>query len=79
MSNKFWPAIALTGGAAGALDAIDGALLSGGDMAMVITSTGFHFYYLNAASASTEISPNFIVPDANPDAKVWHLLTSVST
>lgn len=65
---------ALTGGASGALDAIDGAGLSDGDAAIVVLSTGTYWYHLNASSGASENSPFRIVPDSNPGTKVWHLV-----
>ncbi len=71
--SKFWPAILLTGGGSGALDAIDGSLLSDGDGAVVITSSLAYFYYLNATSGASESSPDVISPDANAGDKRWIL------
>lgn len=73
MANKFWPATARTGGGTGALDAIDGNLLTAKDGSMVIMSTGFYVYSLTT-SASTENDPTVIVPDANPGSFCWELV-----
>lgn len=70
-ANNFYGATALTGGASGALDSIDGTNLATGDGAFVTTSTGTYFYYLNAASGAAESSPNVIAPDANGGNKRW--------
>lgn len=73
MSNKIYGAISLTGGGAGALDAIDGATLADGDMAIVITSSRPHIYRLNASSGAAENSPLVITPDTNAGTKRWLL------
>jgi len=72
---KMYGRTALTGGAVGALDAIDGAKLNDGDSAIVITSGGlFYPYRLNATSGAAESSPNVISPDANAGTKRWILI-----
>jgi len=73
MARKIWPAIALTGGGVGALDGIDGALLTNGDGAITIMSTGLYHHTLTT-NASTEDSPLVIVPNANPGTFCWELL-----
>lgn len=65
---------ALTGGAAGALDWQDGADLSDGDTAFVISATGFYVYLLDADSGAAESSPEIISPDNNAGNKRWILL-----
>lgn len=77
MSNKFWPAILKTGGSPGALDAIDGDLLTPKDASMIVATTGFYVYKLTT-NASTETDPTVITPDANPGSKCWELLFSSS-
>lgn len=62
---------ALTGGAATALDGIDGALLADGDRAIVTTSTGEYHFILDADSAVAELSPFYIAPDSNGGDKRW--------
>lgn len=62
---------ALTGGAAGALDAIDGNALEDGYRAYVIVGGYFYVYYLDADFGGGESSPDVIVPDTNPGAKRW--------
>jgi len=74
MANKNWGAGSLIGGGADALDAIDGALLSDGDHALVATLTGHYVYVLDADSAATEISPSVIAPDSNAGDKRWLLV-----
>lgn len=73
MAYNWYPASALTGGAAGALDEIDGALLLDGDRAVVITSSLAYFYVLDDDSAAAESSPNVISPDDNAGDKRWLL------
>jgi hypothetical protein len=76
MANNFYGAIALTGGGAGALDAIDGNVLADGDGALVIDATNdkSYFYTLNASSGAAESSPNIIAPDSNAGNKRWILV-----
>jgi len=73
----FFGAIDLTGGAAGALDAIDGAGLSDKDGAVVITPTAVYHYSLDEDSGAAESSPKIIVPDDNPGDKRWLLRNAV--
>ncbi len=73
MANNFYPAILLTGGASGALDAIDGAGLTDLDAAIVQTDGAVYFYHLDATSGAAEDSPNIIAPDDNPGTKRWVL------
>jgi len=72
MSN-FYGATSLVGGGAGALDNIDGAGLSDGDGAVVITDSTAYFYHLDATSGQEESSPDIIAPDSNPGTKRWIL------
>jgi hypothetical protein len=76
MANNFYGANALTGGAEGALDLIDGALLADGDCALVIEKTANigYFYTLDASSGAAEASPTIISPNANPGTKRWLLV-----
>jgi len=69
----FFGAISLTGGAAGALDAINGADLSDKDGAVVITPTEIYHYTLDADSGAAEDPPRVIAPDTNPGDKRWLL------
>lgn len=69
---------ALTGGAPGALDSVDGGVLADGDKAVVKTSTGVYFYHLNSTSGATESSPYVISPDSNAGTKRWVLQVPVS-
>jgi hypothetical protein len=74
--DLFWKD-ALTGGAAGALDEIDGNDLADGDVAVVITSIATYFYRLDASSSATEDGYNYIAPDTNPGTKMWVLTNQV--
>lgn len=73
MAKNFRGAYALTGGATGALDAIDGAALVDKEGAVVITQAGVYIYALDADSAAAESSPDVIEPDANGGDKRWIL------
>ncbi len=77
MANKFYGAVALIGGGAGALDLIDGALLVDGDAATVQTDGTTYFYHLDATSGAAESSPDVIIPDTNAGTKRW-ILQSMS-
>jgi len=69
-----WAANSLTGGATGALDRIDGNLLSstaGTEIAVVIDATGPSFYVVNPTSGASESSPDIISPDSNAGDKRW--------
>ena len=64
MAKNFYGAITLTGGAAGALDAIASAGLQEGDGAFTVTdSEGVYIHNYASTSASTENAPNIITPD----------------
>jgi len=69
----FYPAIALTGGGDGALDAYDGNDLNDGDVAIVVNISGYWVYHLDDDSAAEESSPDVIAPDANAGNKRWIL------
>ncbi len=75
MADKriFWSKTALTGGAAGALDSIDGTALQDGEVAHVFISDILYVYRLDVDSAAAESSPNIIAPDTNPGDKRWIL------
>ncbi|MDH5524436.1 MAG: hypothetical protein OEY01_10660 [Desulfobulbaceae bacterium] len=70
-TEQFYFRTALTGGAAGALDAIDGADLLDGDRAFVVTGGAFYVYELDDASGAAEASPDIIAPDVNAGTKRW--------
>ncbi len=69
----FYPCIALTGGADGALDAIDGTALVDGEAAFVVANGMQYVYHLDADSGADEDSPNVIAPDTNAGTKRWVL------
>jgi len=73
MGNIYPVLSALIGGAAGALDKIDGATLADGDAAIVILASGVYHYHLNATSGEDESSPDIISPDDNAGDKRWIL------
>jgi hypothetical protein len=72
MARKRYWAYAVDGGTAGAMDAIDGASLSVGDICEVHNASTHSIYYL-AESASTENSPHIVTPDSNAGDKRWEL------
>lgn len=76
MPNNFRWATSLTGGGAGALDAIDGAILADGDPTIVVTSAFIYHYRVNATSGAAESSPGVISPDNNAGDK-RHILHSI--
>lgn len=77
MASKIYGAIALTGGASGALDAISGADLIDLDMAFVVVGGIHYIYYLDADSAAAESSPYIIAPDTDGGDKRWILSTPI--
>lgn len=70
-------ATALTGGAVGSLDAIDGDTLAEADGALVVIDGTTYTYYLDASSGAGESSPDIIAPDSNPGTKRWILQIKV--
>lgn len=67
----------LTGGTENDLDGIDGAELSGGELAAVVIDAAtptFRVYLLDADNGGAESSPSIIAPDANPGDKMWVLI-----
>jgi hypothetical protein len=66
-------ATALTGGAAGALDAKAVATLADGDIAWVATGSVLYVYKFVAAATDAESSPSRIRPDDYSTAGVWYL------
>jgi len=64
---------ALTGGAAGSLDGIDGNSLAEGYRCEVEVSGVVYIYWLNASSGAAESSPGIISPDTNAGNKRWIL------
>lgn len=62
----------LIGGSTSALDNLDGAILSEGDRAIVVTSSNnVYFYRLDEDSGLAESSPDVIAPDNNAGLKRW--------
>jgi hypothetical protein len=61
---------ALTGGAANALDGIDGNNLTADDVAIVFHSSIGEIFELSTG-ASTERAPNVYTPDSNPGSFAW--------
>lgn len=72
-------ATALTGGAAGALDAKTVATLTDGDIAWVATGSSLYVYKFDAAATDAESSPSVIRPDDYATAGVWKLQTVSQT
>lgn len=75
MANNWYLVDTLTGGTAGALDALDGNALNDGDRAIAIISGQAAFYVLDADNAGAENEPYLISPDTNPGDKRWVLKT----
>jgi hypothetical protein len=73
MSTYFYGFTALTGGAAGCLDAIDGDLLVNQDIAVGVVSGFSYIYDLVATSGAATNSPFIIPPATNPGNKRWKL------
>lgn len=63
MANNWYLVSALTGGAEGALDALDGAALADGDRAIAIVDDQAAFYLFDADNTEEENPPNVILPD----------------
>lgn len=78
MASKIYFCTGLIGGGAGDLDGIDGAALANGDGAIVVTSSNYYVYRLNATSGAVESSPDVIAPDTNADNKRWILTPAYS-
>lgn len=64
----------LTGGASGALDALDGTGLASGDFAITEASETVYFHKLDPSSGAAESSPDVIAPDNNAGDKRWILV-----
>ena len=71
MATKTYTKSSLTGGIAGSLDSIDGADLSNGDKAIVISETDTRAYILDADSGLAEDGDDVISPDTNAGDKRW--------
>jgi hypothetical protein len=74
-SYECFGAIALTGGADGALDAVDGANVADGDVGIAVDAVNNrgYFYTLNATKGGSESSPGYIQPDTNAGSIMWQL------
>lgn len=73
MSVSGYKCTALTGGGAGALDAVAAAGLGDGDLAIVMASGSLYHYELDADSGLIEASPDVIQPDDETGDKRWIL------
>lgn len=73
MAVTVYKKTALTGGAAGSLDGIDGAGLLDADMAIVTVAGVIYEYILDDDDGGIESSPSRIIPDANAGNKRWLL------
>jgi hypothetical protein len=73
MASRIFGFILLTGGGTGALDAIDGDLLSDKDIAIGVVDGVTRTYYLDADSGASESSPATIAPNTNAGDKRWIL------
>jgi hypothetical protein len=67
---KYFSFSSLTGGGVGALDAINGSILTAGDIAVGVSSTNSGSYLLDE-SGDAEASPEIIAPDTNAGNKRW--------
>jgi len=63
MSNVY-AFTSLTGGAAGALDALAGAILATGDLAFGVSGGKIYAYKFDSTSEAAEASPGIIAPDS---------------
>src|SRR5574343_151483 len=68
--SKYFVFTSLTGGGTGALDAINGAVLTVGDIAVGVASAESFIYVLDG-SGDAESSPDVIVPDTSAGSKRW--------
>ena len=76
MATKAYECTALTGGAANALDFIDGSGINNGDIAFTKVNGTFYFHRANTSGGASEDSPLIIVPDTNPGSINWELASS---
>jgi len=79
MSTSYFGFIALTGGGAGALDKLDGAILVNEDYANGVVGVYNYVYQLIAASGATPDGENVIIPITNPGTKRWLLRNKSSS
>lgn len=73
MAKTAYEFTALTGGAASALDSVDGDVLLDGDFALITASGFLYIYTLDDDLGGAESSPDVIAPDTNPGNKRWVL------
>ncbi len=73
MANLIYGFTALTGGAADALDYIDGDVLVDKDVAIGSVGGVYYTYYLDDDSGAAEASPSVISPATNAGTKRWVL------
>lgn len=73
MAVTVYRKMSLTGGLAGDLDSVDGALLLDGDVAFVTESGVVYTYVLDDNLGGAEASPRIIAPDVNPGNLRWVL------
>ena len=71
MANKVFGFTSLTGGGLGALDSIDGSVITAGDLAYGTDGTD-HYDFVCVGDSAAESSPDVIAPDANAGVKRWH-------
>lgn len=77
VQTRTFQCTALTGGAAGALDAIPRSVLQEGDLALVSYANQVYFYKFDYDSTASESSPSVIISDSSTAAGRW-LLQSVA-
>jgi hypothetical protein len=70
MAKTIYERTAISGGGS-ALDGIDGSILLDGDAAVILINGAALFYVLDDDSASGELLPEIVAPDANPGNKRW--------
>jgi len=74
----FFNALGLVDGAPISLDAIDGDLLTLGDVALVVVAGEFSVYQLTE-SGTAENLPGIVEPDNNPGVKRWELVVTAGS
>lgn len=75
MGVKLYKSVGTTGGTAGKVDGIDGALLNQGDFDFVFDQTNQYWipYELDADIGGAESDPLLIAPDINAGGKRWRI------
>lgn len=79
MSVNGYKCTALTGGGAGALDAIAWTGLSDGDLAIVMVNSSVYFYQFVGGIGTAEAPPDVISPDSYSGSGRWILQRSPTT